>query len=71
MDPNNTLKTAFTTGYAAYYYVWMSFGLKNTGATFQSLMNDVLAYQIGRNLEAYINDPIFGSMTFDKHLTDL
>jgi hypothetical protein len=34
----------------------MAFGLKNGGATYQKCVHTVLESQIGRNIEAYIND---------------
>lgn len=36
----------------------MSFSLKNTGATYQQLMDDVISHQIGRNLEVYFGNMI-------------
>lgn len=68
---NDALKTTFTTSDIVYYYVRMSFDLKNVGVTFQRLMNEVFAPQVGRNLEAYISSTIVKSMTFEDHLKDL
>jgi hypothetical protein len=34
----------------------MAFGLKNRGATYQKCVHIVLENQIGRNVEAYIDD---------------
>ena len=34
----------------------MPFGLKNTGATYQRLVNKMFSRQIGRNMEVYVDD---------------
>lgn len=39
-----------------YHYEFMPFSLKNAGATFQRCMDTVIAKQIERNLEVYIDD---------------
>ena len=36
----------------------MPFGLKNTGVTYQQLMNKVFANLIGQNIEVYIDDMV-------------
>jgi hypothetical protein len=50
--------TALITPCGVYYYVCMSCGLKNAGATFERLMHKALGAQMGRNAEAYVNDII-------------
>ncbi|GJT38692.1 reverse transcriptase domain-containing protein [Tanacetum coccineum] len=49
-------KTTFYTGEGVFCYKKMSFGLKNAGATYQRLVDKVFSHQIGRNLEAYVDD---------------
>ena len=49
----------------------MSFGLKNVGATYQRLMNKILAQQIRRNVQVYINGMLVKSRREDDHLNDL
>jgi hypothetical protein len=39
----------------------MVFGLKNGGATYQKCVHTVLENQIGRNVEAYIDDIVVKS----------
>ncbi|GKB49224.1 reverse transcriptase domain-containing protein [Tanacetum coccineum] len=39
----------------------MSFGLKNAGATYQRLVDTAFQSQIGRNLEAYVDDMVIKS----------
>ena len=49
----------------------MSFGLKNTGATYQRLMNKMFAHQVGRNVQVYIDDMLVKNQREDDHLDDL
>ena len=49
----------------------MPFGLKNTGATYQRLVNKMLNKQIGRNIEVYVNDMLVKSKEELAHLDDL
>ena len=43
MDPSNKEKTAFICTARVYNYKMMSFGLKNIGATYQRLMDQIFA----------------------------
>jgi len=45
-------KTAFMTERSSYCYRVIPFGLKNAGATYQRLMDKVLAPMLGRNVQA-------------------
>lgn len=47
-------KTTFYAGGSIYCYTKMPFGLKNTGATYQRVIDKVFQKQIGRNLEVYV-----------------
>jgi hypothetical protein len=49
-------KTSFVTAFGAYCYKAMSFGLKNTGTTYQRAIQTCLGEQIGNNAEAYVDD---------------
>ena len=49
----------------------MSFSLKNTGATYQRLMNKIFAHQIRRNVQVYVDDMLVKSQREDDHLDDL
>ena len=51
MDPSDKEKTVFICSTGVYNYKMMSFGLKKDGATYQRLMDQILASQRGRNLE--------------------
>ena len=54
-------KTAFLTLCGVYCYTCMPFGLRNAGATFQRLMHITLGQQLGKNVEAYIDDIVVKS----------
>ncbi|GJZ37757.1 reverse transcriptase domain-containing protein [Tanacetum coccineum] len=60
-------KTTFYTGERVFFYKKMPFGLKNAGATYQRLVDKVFSHQIGRNLEAYVDDMVIKS-TFEKEI---
>ena len=46
----------------------MSFGLKNAGATYQRAIQMCLDQQIGRNVEAYIDDMVVKTKTAETSL---
>ena len=50
MHPRDESKTAFMTDTCSYCYKVMPFGLKNAGATYQRLMDKILAPMLGRNV---------------------
>jgi len=54
-------KIAFMTELSCCCYKVMPFGLKNTGATYQRLMDRVLAPMLGRNVQAYVDDMVVTS----------
>ena len=49
----------------------MSFGLKNTGAMYQRLMNKMFTHQIERNFQVYVDNMLVKSRREDNHLDDL
>ena len=49
----------------------MSFGLKNTGATYQRAIQMCLDQQISHNIKAYIDDVVIKSRTTDNLIPDL
>jgi hypothetical protein len=71
MHPTDQEKTAFITDQGIYYYQVMQFGLKNTGATFQRLMNKMFRGRIGRNMEVYVDDILVKSLLPIDHVEDL
>jgi hypothetical protein len=64
-------KTAFITLHGVYCYTTMSFGLKNTGATYQWCMQACLKEQIGHNIEVYVDNIVIKSMKADSLLDDM
>ena len=61
----------FITPFGAYCYMTMSFGLKNTGATYQRAIQRCLKDQIRKNIEAYVDDVVVKSRTADTLITNL
>ncbi|GJT39504.1 reverse transcriptase domain-containing protein [Tanacetum coccineum] len=49
-------KTAFHTPQGVYCYTKMPFSLKNSGATYQRLVDKAFDKQVGQNLEVYVDD---------------
>ena len=67
----NQEKTAFLTLTRNYHYRVMPFGLKNAGSTYQRMVIRMFRSQLGKNMEAYINDMAVKSKEEFEHLTDL
>lgn len=49
----------------------MPFGLKNAGATYQRLVNQMFNKRIRRNMEVFVDDVFIKSKRADSHLDDL
>ena len=49
----------------------MTFGLKNTRATYQRAMNYIFHELIGKIVEIYIDDVVVKSKGYREHLADL
>ena len=49
----------------------MPFGLKNAGATYQRLVNQMFQKQIGTTIEVYIDDMLVNSTTAELHIAHL
>ncbi|GJZ01219.1 reverse transcriptase domain-containing protein [Tanacetum coccineum] len=64
-------KTIFFAGKEVFCYQKMPFELKNAGATYQRLVDKVFGDQIGRNLEAYVDDMVIKSTSEDDMLQDI
>ena len=64
-------KTTFCTPTSNYHYQVMPFGLKNARSTYQRMVTQMFKSQIGRNVEAYIDDMVIKSKQVAEHLADL
>ena len=71
LKEEDQLKTSFIMPFSTYCYMIMSFGLKNAGTTYQRAIQRCLKDQIGKNVEAYIDDVVVKSKTTDTLITDL
>nr|XP_043626210.1 uncharacterized protein LOC122597708 [Erigeron canadensis] len=71
MHPDDEDKTTFYTNDGIYCYRKMPFGLKNVGATYQRLVDKAFGRQIGRNLEAYVDDVVIKSRNEEDMLVDI
>jgi hypothetical protein len=64
-------KTAFITPFGSYCYTTMSFGLKNTGATYQRAIQACFRKQLNKNVEAYVEDVVVKTRNSDTLIADL
>ncbi|KAK9079767.1 hypothetical protein SSX86_001440 [Deinandra increscens subsp. villosa] len=64
-------KTAFHTDKGIFCYRKMPFGLKNAGSTYQRLIDQAFDSQIGRNMEAYVDDLVIKSQTEEGMIADI
>nr|BAB39950.1 putative polyprotein [Oryza sativa Japonica Group] len=71
MNPLDIPKTSFITPFGTFCHLRMPFGLRNAGATFARLVYKVLGKQLGRNVEAYIDDIVVKSRKAFDHAIDL
>ena len=71
MNPADEEKTSFITPLGLYCYRVMSFGLRNAGAMYQRLVTIMFRDQLGKSMEAYIDDMVVKSREPETHLDDL
>jgi hypothetical protein len=73
MTEEDMYKTAFRCPSFVGLFEWvvMTFGLKNTDATYQRAMNLIFHELLGIIIEVYIDDIVVKSASLDSHLTDL
>jgi hypothetical protein len=64
-------KTAFVTLFGVYCYMTMSFGLNNTGATYQRANQACFKRQLNKNVEAYMDDMVVKTRDSSTLIDDL
>ena len=70
MNEKDRIHTAFITEGGLYCYKVMPFGLKNAGATYQRLINQMFSKHIGKNVKVYIDDMVIKSKKLKDHVED-
>jgi hypothetical protein len=71
MKESDQLATSFITPFGMYYYITMSFGLRNADDTYQRCMQHVFGDQIGRTVKAYVDDIVIKTSKADDLVNDL
>ena len=67
MKESDQAATVFITLYGPICFNTMTFGLKNTDATYQRMIQTCLKKQIGKTVEAYVEDVVIKT----KHVESL
>jgi len=71
MKPKDRENTSFITHRGTYCYNIMPFSLKNTGATYQRMVNKIFEEKIGKNMKVYVDDMVTKSKKASNHIVDL
>ena len=71
MAESHQAATAFITPYGPFCFNTMPFGLKNAGATYQRMIQTCLASQIGKTVEAYVDDVVVKTRHVESLVDDL
>ena len=71
MAESDQAAMAFITPYGPFCFNTMPFGLKNTGATYQRMIQTCLEKQIGKTVEAYVDDVVVKTRHVDSLIDDL
>ena len=62
---------AFLTDQGLYCYKVMPFSLKNSGATYQPLINKMFKEQIWKTMKVYVNDVLVKFFKSEEHINNL
>ena len=71
MAESDQAATAFITPYGPFRFNTMPFGLKNAGATYQRMIQTCLEKQIGKTVEAYVDDVVIKTKIVESLIDDL
>ena len=71
MGESDQAATAFITPYDPFCFNTMPFGLKNAGTTYQRMIQACPEKQIGKTVEAYINDVVVKTRHVDSLIDEL
>ncbi|GKD60075.1 reverse transcriptase domain-containing protein [Tanacetum coccineum] len=71
MTKKDEEKTTFHTDEGVFCYTKIRFGLKNARSTYQRLVDTIFEGQMGRNLEAYMDDMVIKSKTELEMIKDV
>ena len=71
MRESDRAATAFITPYGPFRFNTMPFGLKNASATYQRMIQTCLEKQIGKMVEAYVDDVVIKTRHFETLIDDL
>ena len=71
MYPLDENKMTFTIDCVIYFYKVMLFGLKNAGATFQRMLNQIFKELIGNTMEVYFDDMLVKRLDHSDHVKHL
>jgi hypothetical protein len=71
MEEDDIEKTAFNTPFGLYEWLFMPMGLTNSGATYQAMMEEILAPHLYQCVIVYVDDVFIFSDTEDQHAEDV
>nr|GFD49691.1 reverse transcriptase domain-containing protein [Tanacetum cinerariifolium] len=71
MSKKDEKKMAFHTDEVVFCYTKMPFGLKNARAKYQRLADTIFEGQMGKKLEAYVDDMVIKSKTKPEMIKDI
>ena len=71
MAESDQAAMAFITSYDPFCFNTMPFRLKNTGATYQRMIQTCLEKQIGKTVEAYVDDVVIKTRHVESLIYDL